>query len=176
MSSDGVWGVDDAVCLTVHSQKGSTAHGPVCMWWCALMRHVSWCVGGCERVLWRGGVVGAGKKGRGNHTVKQKQKGLFPKPLFPFSLFSTSFSSTLFSLPSTLPSSLPSYPHTHLFFMLYTWVHSWWTKNTNDTTSDSFHCLFFLSKLSFPLIFLQQMIQCWCNHNPIPSNHQITFI
>ena len=31
MSSDGVWGVDDAVCLTVHSQKGSTAHGPVCM-------------------------------------------------------------------------------------------------------------------------------------------------
>ena len=43
-------------------------------------------VGGeCERMLWRGGVVGAGekkKKGRGKHMVKQKQKGLFPKPLF----------------------------------------------------------------------------------------------
>ena len=31
MSCDGVRGVDDAVCVTVHSKKGSTAHGPVCM-------------------------------------------------------------------------------------------------------------------------------------------------
>ena len=122
------------------------------------------------------GVVGAGKKREDANTVKQKQKGLFPKPLFPFSLFSTSFSSTPFSLPSTLPPSLPSYPNTHLFFMLHTWVHSWWTKNTNDTTSDSFHHLFFLSKLSFSLLFILWMIQRWCNLNQILSNHQITFI
>ena len=32
MSSDGVWGVDDAVCVSLSTpKKGSTAHGPVCM-------------------------------------------------------------------------------------------------------------------------------------------------
>ena len=52
------------------------------------MWHVVLCVvsvsscGGCVV-----SVVGAGKKGRGKHTVKQKQKGVFPKPLFPFSFF-----------------------------------------------------------------------------------------
>ena len=31
MSSDGVWGVDDAVCVLLSTpKKGSTAHGPVC--------------------------------------------------------------------------------------------------------------------------------------------------
>ena len=132
-----------------------------------------WWVWACVVAWW---LSARGKREEAKHTVKQKQKGLFPKPLFPFSLFSTSFSSTLFSLPSTLPPSLPSYPYTHPFFILHKQVHSWWTKNTNDSTSDSFHRLFFLSKLSFSLLFLLRMIQCWWNHNPILSNHQITFI
>ena len=120
MSSDGVRGVDDVVCLTVHSQKKAAQH--TALFPCDGVHQCVMVYGG----LWVSvsvccGVVGArGKKGRGKDTVKQKQKGLFPKPLFPFSLFSTSFSSTLFSLPSTLPSSLPSYPYTHLLFMLHT--------------------------------------------------------
>ena len=32
VSSDGVWGVDDAVCVSLSTPpKGSAAHGPVCM-------------------------------------------------------------------------------------------------------------------------------------------------
>ena len=157
--------------------SAAPAHGHVCMWWCTPMRRVVWCVvGECERVLWRGGVVGAGKKGRGKDTVKQKQKGLFPKPLFPFSLFFHLFFFHLFSLPSTLPPSLPSYPCTRLFPCFTHGCIRGEPKNTNDTTSDSFHRLFFLYKLSFSLLFLLQMIQCWLHHNQILSNHQITFI
>ena len=47
MSSDGVWCVDDAVCVSLSTpKKDITAHGPVCMSWCAPMRHVVWCVVG----------------------------------------------------------------------------------------------------------------------------------
>ena len=131
-----------------------------------------WWVWACVVAWW---LSARGKREEAN-TVKQKQKGLFPKPLFPFSFFSPLFSSTLFSWPSTLPPSLPSCSYTHLFFMLHTWVRLWRIKNTNDATSDPFHCLFFFSKFSFPLLFLLQMIQCWLHHNQILSNHQITFI
>ena len=128
MSSDGVRGVDDAVCVPLSTpKKGNTAHSLVCMWWCASMCHVVWWVVSVDVSVCCGGVAVwrmQKKKGRGKDTVKQQQKGLFPKPLFPFSLFSSSFSSTLFSLPSTLPLSLLSYPGTHLFFMLYIWVRS----------------------------------------------------
>ena len=97
------------------------------VWWVS----VSVCFGVCRE-----------KKGRGKHTVKQKQKGLFPKPLFPFSLFPPLFHPLFFPcLPLFHIHSLLI--HTHLFFMLHTCVHSWRTKNTNDSTSDSFHRLFF---------------------------------
>ena len=82
MSSDGVRGVDDAVCLIVHSQKKATQH--TALFACdgvhqCIVLYSVW--GECERV------VGAGEKRETQkHTVKQKQKGLFPKPLF--SLFS----------------------------------------------------------------------------------------
>ena len=116
MSSDGVTGVDGVVCLAVHSQKKAAQH--TALFACdGVHQCVVLCGGWWVSVSVCCGVVGAGekKKGRGKDTVKQKQKGLFPKPLFPFSLFSSSFSSTLFSLPSTLPPSLPSYPNTHMF-------------------------------------------------------------
>ena len=111
------------------------------------------------------------------NTQFKKTKRTFPKNhFFPFPFFSPLFLS-LFShcLPLFHHHSLLIHTLTH-FFMLHTWVHLCWTKNTNDTTSDSFHCLFFLSKLSFSLLFLQPMIQCWCNHDTMLSNHQITFI
>ena len=85
------------------------------------MRHVVWrVVGECVSVLWRGGVVDAGKKGKRQRHSQQKQKRTFPKTTFSLFPFFSSFSSTLFSLPSTLPPSLPSYPHIYPFFMLYT--------------------------------------------------------
>ena len=99
-----------SVCLAVHfPKKGSTAHGPVCMWWCAPMRLVVvWWCGGCRE-------IGEEAKTESN----KNKKGFSQNHFFPFPFFSSSFSSTLFSLPSTLPPSLPSYPYTHLFFMLH---------------------------------------------------------
>ena len=122
MSSDGVWGVDDAVCLAVHSQKRQHSTRPclhvmVCtntsccmVWWVSVS---VWCGVVVWWVLW--------EKGKRQRHSQTKTKKTFPKTtfsLFPF--FPSSFSSTLFSLPSTLPPSLPSYPYTHLFFMLHT--------------------------------------------------------
>ena len=44
------------------------------------------------------------------------------------------------------------------------------------TISVSFHRLFFLPKLSFILLFLLQMIQCWWHCNTTLSNHQMAFV
>ena len=86
MSSDGVRGVDDAVCLAVHSQKKAAQH--TALFACdGVHKCVMLYGGGCERVVWCGGVVGCReKRGRGKHTVKQKQKKDFSQNHF-FSLF-----------------------------------------------------------------------------------------
>ena len=84
LSSDGVWGVDGAVCLCPLPKKGSTAHGPVCVWWCTPMRRVVWCVvGECERVLWCG-VVGAGKREEANTQSNKNKKDFSQNHFFPF--------------------------------------------------------------------------------------------
>ena len=84
-------GVDDAVCLAVHSQKKAAQHTALfacdgvhqcVMVYGGLWVSVSVC---CGVVVWWCG--GCSEKRENASTVKQKQKGLFPKPLFPFSLF-----------------------------------------------------------------------------------------
>ena len=105
--------MDDAVCLALHSQKKGQHSTQSCLH-VMVCTNASCCMvcGECGRVLWCGDVVDAGgKKGRGKHTVKQKQKGLFPKPLFPFSLFSPLF----------LPLFSPCLPlFHHHSFLIYT--------------------------------------------------------
>ena len=71
----------------------------------------------CGVVVWW--VQGGGGREEAKTRSNKNKKDFSQKPLFPFSLFSTSFSSTLFSLPSTLPPSLHSYPNTNTFFMFH---------------------------------------------------------
>ena len=112
-------------------------------------------------IMWCCGVVSARGKREEANTVKQKQKGLFPKPLFPFPLFFPPLFLPLFSpcLPLFHHHSLLIHTFTRFSFFTHVCIHSE-PKNTNDSTSDSFQRLFFLSKLSFSLLFHQLMIQC----------------
>ena len=83
-------------------------------------QYVMLCGGELSVSIWCGVVVGLcrGKKGRGEHTVKQKQKGHFPKPLFPFSLFPPIF------LPLFFPC-LPLFHHNTL--LIHTLTYSCFT-------------------------------------------------
>ena len=141
MSSDGVRGVDDAACLAVHSQKQAAQHTVLfaCdgVHQCVVLFGV---VGGCKGFL---------KKGRGKDTVKQKTKQHFSQNhFFPFFLFSTFFphSFLLAFHSSIITPFLSKYsPVFHASHMSAFMVN----KNTNDTTTVSFHRLFFLSKHPF---------------------------
>ena len=134
-------------------------NAPCCMvWW------VKW-----ERMLWCGGGWVQGK----THS-QTKTKRTFAKTTFSLFLFFHLFFFHSF-LPAFHSSTITSFLSIHSpFFMFHTWVHFRRIKNTNDTSSDPFHCLFLLFKFSFPLLFLLLMIQCWLHHNQILSNHQIT--
>ena len=115
----------------------------------------------CEHVLWCGCVVGAGKKkGRGKRHSQTKTKRTFPKTtfsLFPFfHLFF--FHSFLLAFHS---STIIPFLSTHTSFSCFTHGRICKeSKTPNNTTSNPFHCLFLLFKLSFSLLFLLQMIQC----------------
>ena len=140
---------------------------PCCMvWWVE-----------CGRVLWCGRDGCIKKKRQEAKTQSNKNKKDFSqKPLFSlfpffhlffFHSFLPAFHSSTITLFLSIQSSI---------FMFHTWVHLWRIKNTNDVTSDPFHCLFLLFQFYFPLLFSLQMIQGWLHHNQILSNHQITFI
>ena len=94
-------------CVLLSTPKKAAQH--TALFACDGVHQCVMLLGECERVLWRGGVVGAGKRGRRKHTVKQKPKGLFPKPLFslfPFFL--------LFFFHSFLPCLPPFHHHSLL--------------------------------------------------------------
>ena len=111
MSSDGVRGVDDAVCVSLSTPKKRQHSTRPCL-------HVMVCTNAsccmvCDVYVWCGVVVWwvQEKKGRGKTQQSNKsKKDISQNHFFPFPFFFSSFSSTLFSLPSTLPPSLPSYP------------------------------------------------------------------
>ena len=120
---------------------------------------VIWCVvGEFERVLWCGGC--REKREEANTQSNKKQKRTFAKTtfsLFPFfrlfffHSFLLAFHSSTITPFLSIHSPVFHASHTSAFVV---------NQNTNDTTSDSFHRLFFLSKLSFSLLFFLQMIQC----------------
>ena len=169
MSCDEVRGVDDAVCLAVHSQKGSTAHGPVCMWWYAPMRHVVWWVVGewaCGLSWWCGGC--RKKRGEEANTQSNKDKKDFSQNHFsPFPFFPPLF------LPLFSPC-LPLFHNHSLLIHTLTYFPCFPLRCIHDEpkTLMTQHLILFIvfsscSNSLFSLLFLQLMIQCWCNHNPL---------
>ena len=100
-------------------KKGSTAHGPVCMWWCAPMRHVVWwvvsvdvsvCCGGVA--VWRMQKKREEAKTQSNNNKKDfSQNHFFPFPFFSLLFFFHSFLLAFHS--STITPFL--FIHTHVF-------------------------------------------------------------
>ena len=96
--------------------SAAPAHGHVCMWWCAPMRHVVWWVmGECERVLWCGGEWVQGEKGkRQTHSQTKNKKDFCQNHFFPFPFFPPLF----------LPLFSPCLPlfHNHTL-LIHTFTH-----------------------------------------------------
>ena len=118
VSSDGVWGVDDAVCLAVHSQKRQHSTRP-CL-------HVMVCTNAsccmacseCERVFWCGGC--REKREEAKTQSNKNKKDFSQNHFFPFPFF----------LPLFLPLFSPCLPlfhhhslliHTHTCFSCFTY-------------------------------------------------------
>ena len=112
------------MCFAVHSQKKAAQHTALfaCdgVHQCVMLYIVC---GECVRVLWPGGVVGAGKKGKRQRHSQTKTKRTFPKNhFFPFPFFPPLF------LPLFSPC-LPLFHHHSLLIHTLTcfscFTHGW---------------------------------------------------